>query len=238
VADLSREGALATIELGGRPLGARESGELGRILAELLEDRTLRAVELRSAGPDFCPGAAADLPAGGAGNPAELLAALPVPVVAVLAGAVRSAGLELALAADIRVAAGDATFALGDVERGRLPSWGGTQRLPRLAGRATATAMIMLGEELDAGAAHRCGLVQYLGADAPATARELLAQLLELSPLALGYAKEAINHGSELGIEHGLRLEGDLNSLLAQSEDRAEGLRAFFEKRPPSFQGR
>jgi enoyl-CoA hydratase len=237
VARLRREDDIARIVLSGEPLGASEAGELRRSLAELVEDRSLRLVVLDSVGADFCPGAEADL-GEGPGNPAELLAALNAPVLAVLRGAVRSAGLELALAADVRIAAADATFALDDDERGRLPTWGGTQRLPRLAGRATATTMVLLGRELDAETAFRIGLVQYLEDDPAARAEEMATTLLALSPLALGYAKEAVNLGVEMAMDQGMRLEGDLNSLLARSDDRAEGLAAFFERRAPRFQGR
>jgi enoyl-CoA hydratase len=137
------------------------------------------------------------------------------------------------------VASADATFALPDVvEAGALPCWGGTQRLPRAFGTARATAMLLLGEELDAARALEAGFVWQL-VDQPGEAASALAgQLAGLGPLALEYAKEAVHRGAELPLRDGLRLEGDLNTLLATSADRAEGLAAFFAKRPADFAGR
>ncbi len=229
----------ATLTLSGRPLSSAEARELTYALHALLEDRSVRVVQIESAGESFCPGAAPDLdPLAVQQNPAVLLAGLPVPVIAALRGEVASVGLELALTADFRIASADACFSMPDLQDGAIPCWGGTQRLPRIAGRATATAMILLGERLTASAAHECGLVSEIAADPSARAVEIATRLRTLAPLALSYAKEAVLDGAELPMRDGMRLEADLNALLSRSRDRAEGLDAFKHKRAPDFDGR
>lgn len=229
----------ATLTLGGGPLSAARASELGRALEALLEDRSIRVVTVASADSDFCAGAGPDLDMLAiVENPAALLARMPVPVVAVLRGAVASVGLELALAADFRIASEDASFWMPELEQGLVPCWGGTQRLSRIAGPAIASQMILLGRRLGAQEARECGLVSELASDPEARAAEVVAQLRDLAPLALSYAKEAILGGVELPMRDGMRLEADLNALLSQSHDRAEGLAAFKEKRGPRFEGR
>lgn len=173
-------------------------------------------------------------------DPAGALARLDVPVVAAL-GSASSVGLEIGLVADIRVGPAAARYSMPDVAAGRLPCWGGTQRLPRAVGRQAATAMILLGVELDGEAAHARGLLHEIAPTADlalARARDIAARIGDLAPLAVRYAKEAVLRGSEMDLVDGLKLEGDLNTLLQVSADRAEGLAAFFEKRPPRFIGR
>lgn len=229
----------AILTLSGRPLCDAEARALGQALQALLEDRTLRAVQITSAGASFCPGADPDLDRLAAPHdPAALLASLPVPVIAALRGEVASVGLELALAADFRIASDDACFSLHDLHDGAFPCWGGTQRLARIAGRATATSMILLGTRLSARAAERCGLVSELAPEPASRAAEIAGRLGAVAPLALAYAKEAVLDGAELPMRDGMRLEADLNALLSRSRDRAEGLGAFEHKRAPNFEGR
>jgi enoyl-CoA hydratase/carnithine racemase len=236
----SGDGAVRELRLSGAPLSAREALELAAAAEELVGDRDVRAVVLGSQGGDFCVGGAGDLDPLTAGvDPAAALARLRVPVVVAVRGRCHSLGLEIALVGDIAVAAPGATFALADVALGRgLPCWGGTQRLPRAVGTARATAMVLLGQELDAAGAQTAGLVWQVADDPDEAARAIAAQLATLGPLALEYAKEAVHRGAELPLRDGLRLEGDLNTLLAASADRAEGLAAFFAKRPADFAGR
>jgi enoyl-CoA hydratase/carnithine racemase len=237
------DGSRRRVCLSGAALTLTEARELELVAGEIAEATTgprpeVRVVTIGTQGADFCPGAAADLDPLTAGvNPAAAIAGIPVPVVAALRGRVESVGLELALAADIRVAEPGVELSLPDVMAGRLPCWGGTQRLPRLAGRSVAARMVLGGEVLDADAAVGCGLVQVLGDDADAAAAEVAQRLDELAPLALAAAKEALAKGPELPMRHALELEGDLNHLLQTTADRTEGLTAFFEKRAPRFEG-
>jgi enoyl-CoA hydratase/carnithine racemase len=235
----SHDGAVHTITLPGGPLTARAAAELVAAADEIVEDRDVRMVVV-TAGGDFCTGPAADLdPLTLRPDPAAALARLRPLVVAAVDGGCHSVGLEIALATDVRIATPSASFSLGDVcELGRLPCWGGTQRLPRVMGVAGATAVLLLGRTLDATAARAAGLVHDLSPDLPAAVGELADQVLGVGPLAVELAKEAVHRGAELPLRDGLRLEGDLNTLLQSTTDRAEGLAAFFAKRPPDFAGR
>lgn len=231
-----RDGVL-DIALGDALMSARQSAELADLLTEYAEDRDVRAVLLRSESADFCVGIDEEVivPRSSGPTPADLLAGFRAPVVAVLTGRVESAGLELALAADVRLASPDARFRFSEVALGRLPFWGGTQRLPRVIGQAAALRMILLGEPVSAPDALHQGLVHEV-ADSPLErAAEHTAEWLTRAPLALEYAKEAVRDGSELRLREGLALEADLNTLLQTSQDRAEGIAAFLGKRPASF---
>jgi enoyl-CoA hydratase len=230
-------GRLRRVTIPGGALEAAVARELADVADELVEDRTVRVVTLTARRPPFCTGPAADLDPLEV-DPVAAWARLRPPVVAGIAGACRSVGLELVLAADVRLCAPDARFALPDVTEGRLPCWGGTQRLPRAIRPAEAAAMVLLGSELEAGRAASLGLVHDVADDLRAALDAASDTLLALGPLALELAKEAVHRGSELPLRDGLRLEGDLNHQLAATDDRAEGLAAFFDKRPPDFAGR
>lgn len=231
-------GPVRHVRLSGEPLGAVEAAELRDVAEALREDREVRVVVVDSAGADFCPGAGDDLePLAVSPDPAQALAAIRAPVVAAVRGRCEGVGLELALAADIRVAAPDASFCLDTVVNGSLCSWGGTQRLPRTVGAATAAAMVLLGERLGATEAHARALVHRVG-ELDDVVAATLDRLLAAGPLALELGKEAMAHGVELPMNEGFRLEAELNHLLSVSQDRAEGLAAFFAKRRPVFHGR
>lgn len=169
----------------------------------------------------------------------ERLARVQAPVVAAIADGACGFALELALACDLRVAAAGARFALPQVALGRIPSAGGTQRLPRLVGRGRALEMILAGTVVDADEARRIGLVhRVVGADlVRSEAESLAAKIAEAAPVALRYAKEALYAGQDLTLDQGMRLELDLYLLLFSTGDREEGIRAFREKRKPRFTG-
>jgi len=208
----------------------------------------VHAVVVRAAGVDFCAGWSAEAlaaPEGVAGVPPlaagiEALAALPQPTVAAIGGRALSAGLELALACDIRIAGDDARFAMPETSSGTLPRAGGSQRLPRAVGRAHALRLLLLGEEIDAVEARRIGLVSRVvpRSELDAAAAALAATIASRGPIATRFAKEAVHRGSELTLEQALRYELDLTLLLQTTADRAEGVRAFAARRPPNFIGR
>ncbi|MDG2113042.1 MAG: enoyl-CoA hydratase-related protein [Actinomycetota bacterium] len=234
----SDDGFVATLTLSGGPLAAVEARWLSSICTELVEDRDLRVVVL-DASADFCDGAAPDLDVTSADpDPASALSRFRIPVVAAVSGRCVSVGVELLLACDLRLGDHSAVFGASDVVEGRLPAWGGTQRLPRAVGSARAAWMLLLGRELDAHTARDWGLLHDVVDDLATGVDAVVEQLLGTGPLALEFAKEAVHRGSELPLRDGLRLEGDLNHQLAATDDRAEGLSAFFDKRPPDFAGR
>jgi enoyl-CoA hydratase len=164
----------------------------------------------------------------------------PQPIIAAIRGYAFGGGLELALACDIRIAGDDAQLGLTEINLAIIPGGGGTQRLPRLVGRGKALEMILTGARLPAAEALRIGLVERVvpAAEVVAQATALARALAAKAPVALRYAKEAVVQGLELPLADGLRLEGDLSTLLRTTEDRLEGARAFLEKRPPRWQGR
>jgi enoyl-CoA hydratase/carnithine racemase len=224
-------------------VGARLLRELNDACDTIANDDGVRVLILSADGEDFCAGWAPETAAEGFELPFDAfgcLQAAPQPVVCAVQGRAWSAGFELALAADVRICSADARFAMPETEFGGLPRAGGGQRLARLAGRATALAMLLTGEELDAQAAYRAGLVSKvtdragLMAQAEATARSIA----EKGPIATRYAKEAIHRGLDMPLDQALRYETDLTIILQTTSDRAEGVRAFVDKRKPEFKGR
>jgi enoyl-CoA hydratase/carnithine racemase len=164
----------------------------------------------------------------------------PQPIIAAINGFALGGGLELALACDIRIAAENATLGLTEINLAIIPGGGGTQRLPRLIGRGKALEMILTGARIPAAEALRLGLVERVvpTGEALKAATELARTIAEKAPIALRYAKEAVVKGLGMSLEDGLRLEGDLSTLLRTTDDRVEGAKAFLEKRKPRWTGR
>ncbi|HEX5405260.1 MAG TPA: enoyl-CoA hydratase-related protein [Pseudonocardiaceae bacterium] len=236
---VDRDGGVVAIELPGGLLTAATVQRLVAAIEDtVLDDDTVRVVVLGAAGEDFCtgldPSATEVRPRV---DPAAAVAAIPVPVLVRLTGLVASGGLEIAMAGDIRIAAPGTSCAIDDLSAGVLPCWGGTQRLPRLVGLTRATAMLFLGDRMDAEAAVRAGLLTRIADDPVAAVADTAATMAALAPIALRYAKEAVTSGTAMAMHHGMQLEADLNSFLQLTDDRDEGLTAFFERRPPSFRG-
>jgi enoyl-CoA hydratase/carnithine racemase len=173
-------------------------------------------------------------------DPFGCLAALPSPVVCAVNGDAVGAGLELALACDIRIAAEGARFSVPELAMGLLPMAGGLQRLARLVGRGKALEMALTGDPVDAEEALRIGLVSAVASPDRllAEAEAIANRIAERGPIATAYAKEAIARGLDLPLQQALRFETDLTVILQTTEDRAEGVRAFLEKRKPEFKGR
>lgn len=167
----------------------------------------------------------------------NLLAALPFPTIAAINGFALGGGLELALAADMRVAAPGARLGLPEVGLGLIPGYGGTQRLPRLIGKGFALELIFTGRHVDAEEALRMGLVNKVAEDAVAAAQELARLTTKNGPIALGLAKEAVVRGVDMSLHEGLEIEADLFGMVSTTNDMREGTSAFLEKRKPDFQG-
>lgn len=162
------------------------------------------------------------------------------PSVAAVNGYALGGGLELAMAATVRMASENARLGQPEVKLGLIPGFGGSQRLPRLVGRGRALHMLLSGEPIDAAEAWRIGLVNAVvpPAELLGAARGWLEKVLQNGPLAVRLAMEAVDRGLHGGLEEGLQLEAALFGLNAASEDRREGTRAFKEKRAPAFTGK
>jgi enoyl-CoA hydratase/carnithine racemase len=170
----------------------------------------------------------------------ESIAIIEKPVIAGIDGDAIDQCLELILACDVRIAAEKSRFGFTQLEKGTIPMNGGTQRLPRLVGKGKALELVLTGETIDAQEAHRIGLVNRVVPEKilEKTVMELAKDMASKSPIALRYAKEAMNAGLDLTLQQGLRLEADLYMLLHTTSDRTEGITAFQEKRKPQFTGK
>ncbi|MCA0376951.1 MAG: enoyl-CoA hydratase/isomerase family protein [Gemmatimonadetes bacterium] len=162
------------------------------------------------------------------------------PVVAAINGFALGGGCELAMACHVRVASEKAKLGQPEVKLGIVPGYGGTQRLPRLVGRGAALRLLLTGEMIDATEAHRLGLVdQVVAPDALLdTARALLQAMLANAPLALAGCIEAVHRGLDASLDEGCTIESDAFGLLSATADMQEGMRAFLDKRAPTFHGR
>lgn len=162
------------------------------------------------------------------------------PVIAAINGVALGGGLEIAMCCDIRIAAAHARFGLPEIKLGVIPAAGGTQRLPRLIGEARAKEMMFMTDLIDAQTAERYGLVSRVveAADLMPTALAWAQHIARHPPLAVMFAKRAINRGLQTDLDSGLEYERYASAMVVDSEDRIEGMRAFVEKREPQFKGR
>ncbi len=162
------------------------------------------------------------------------------PVIAAINGFALGGGLELALACDLRVAAEHAELGNTEILRGVIPGWGGTQRLVRIVGLAKAKEMIMLGNMLKAEEALKMGLVHKVVhyEKLREEVKELAKKLSDGPPIALKYAKYALNFGTQVPLDAGLRLEAGLLGLVFSTEDLKEGVEAFMSRRKAEFKGK
>jgi enoyl-CoA hydratase len=164
----------------------------------------------------------------------------PKPIIAMVNGYCLGGGCELALSCDIRIASETASFGQPEINLGIIPGGGGTQRLTRLVGEGKAMELILTGDIIDAKTAFTLGLVNMVvpAADLEAKTMEIANRIAEKSPIALRMAKEAVKLASRSNLDEGLRREVDLFALCFSSEDKDEGVKAFLEKRKPSFKGK
>ena len=167
------------------------------------------------------------------------LEALPIPVIGCVNGFALGGGLELAMTCDIRIAAEHARLGQPEVNIGRMPGGGGTQRLPRFVPRAIAAEILLTGESINAQEAYRIGLVNMVVPPdqlMPA-AKQIAETICKKGPLGIRAAKEAMIRGYSMTLEEGLQLETELGRSVMVSKDFAEGRKAFMEKRTPEYKG-
>jgi len=162
------------------------------------------------------------------------------PVVAAVNGFALGGGCELAMACHVRVASEKARFGQPEVKLGLIPGYGGTQRLPRLIGKGRAVEMIISGRMVGAEEALQMGLVNKVVPPEQVLeeAEKMLRAILTMGPLAVRLAIEAVDQGCDMSLEDGFKLEANLFGLVAASADKAEGTKAFLEKREPDFTGK
>jgi enoyl-CoA hydratase len=162
------------------------------------------------------------------------------PVVAAVNGFALGGGLEMVMACDLVIASEKARFGQPEINLGIIPGFGGTQRLARRVGAPRAREMIYGGEMIDAETARLWGLVNRVvkPEELMTEARKVAAALATKPAVALAQAKLAIQHGLDLDLENGLRLEAEAFAVTFSTEDRTEGMAAFLAKRKAAFKGK
>jgi len=170
----------------------------------------------------------------------DLIENLGKPVIACINGFALGGGCEIAMACTMRLASENAKLGQPEVKLGIIPGLGGSQRLPRLVGKAIAMQLVLAGEMITAQEAHRIGLVNEVTslADLIPRAEAIAQKIIANAPLAVQYAMEAVNRGMEMPLAEGLYLEATLFGVACATEDKKEGTKAFLEKRPAQFKGK
>ncbi len=234
-------------------------GHMRRDLAEALEvagsDRNVHVVVITGAGRAFCAGgdvaAMADLIErrdadefsrllGSARRVVTAIRQMNKPVIGAINGPASGAGCNLAFACDLRIASTTANFSQSFVKVGLHPDWGGTYFLPRLVTPNKACEMFFLGDAIDAEEALRLGIVNSVvqPSELESATTELALRLSQAPPIALGAAKHAVYMSQASELEEMLRYETEAQMRCFESQDGCEGVRAFLEKRAPTFTGR
>ena len=226
--------------------------EIRDVLAKTKEDETIRALIITGAGSKaFVAGA--DI---GEVNNLNLkngfdffrkgdqmnrdIETLGIPTIAAVNGLALGGGCELAMSCTLRIVSERAKFGLPELSLGVIPGYGGTQRLPRLIGKGRALWYTLTGDMIESETAVELGLAnivvkpEELMEKAVKTAKKIMTK----APLAVKMAIFAINYGLETDLETGLILETALESIAVVSEDKKEGIEAFFNKRKPAFKGK
>lgn len=225
---------------------------LNHYLKEIRERRQIRVLIITGAGEkSFCAGA--DLKERALMTEEEvallipqirdtftLLSQLPQPVIAAINGNAFGGGMELALAADLRIMSEQAVMGLRETSLGIIPGAGGTQRLPRLVGAGRAKEIILTGRNISSTEALAMGLVNRVVVPDQVlpVSLSLAEEIARNAPLAIAQAKWAIDRGMEADLATGLEMETMAYRVLISTQDRIEGLQAFQEKRKPRFTGK
>ena len=228
--------------------------ELYTALGEAAEDEEIRCIVLRGEGRGFSAGAdLAEIVKEADGDPdlgeylrdtysrlVKRMVRIEKPIIAALHGPVYGAGVGLALACDLRIAAENTKFSVAFIKIGLMPDAGVTFLLPRVVGLGRAMEMSMLGDAVEAEEAYRIGLVNKVVADQslPEEARNLAEHLAKMPTGALGRIKDSLYSSFETDLETALETEAEGQTFCGFTQDHKEGVTAFFEKREARFVGR
>lgn len=251
---VSREGPIAVIAL-NRPearnaLNSTMVSELTDVLTALEKDDSVSCLVVTGNDRGFCAGADIREMAGLSAVDMvktehfsamwEKVGRYPKPIVGALSGYVLGGGLELAMCCDVLIAAEETKLGQPEINIGVIPGGGGTQRLTRVMGKYKAMEMILTGGTITAGEARDHGLVSRVVPEGQCLqeAKKVALDIASKGAVAVKLAKKAVNKSMECGLTEGLDYERQLFFMLFSTEDKAEGMKAFLEKRKPQFKGR
>jgi len=254
-----RQGGIVTLVM-NRPdrlnaLNTELAAGLNEALGRAAGDETVRVVVVTGAGKAFCAGGDLTLIGKGrqSGKTEDLepllrsgmqsvlkMRTMTQPVIAAVNGAAAGAGMNIALAADIRIAAEEATFGQNFAKIGLFPDFGGTFFLPQLVGPSIAAELFYTGDMIDAKTALRLGMVNQVvpGAQLETEVKNLATKIMQGPPVAIRAVKKALFGAERRKLAEALEKEVQEQIRCYLSEDCSEGIRAFFEKRSPKFQGK
>ena len=250
---VTREGAIGIVQL-NRPkvlnaLNFEVMSELVSALEELDIDEAVKVIILTGGERSFAAGA--DLAEMSQATPVDLVLGrrfelwdrirkISKPIIAAVSGYCLGGGNELAMNCDLIIASETATFGQPEVNVGIIPGAGGTQRLPRVVGKYKAMEMILTGKSISADEAYSIGLVNHVvpPESLMKEARKIATDIASKPPISIRSAKEAILKAQDTTLEVGLEFERKAFYMLFATEDGKEGMKAFLEKRKPTFKGK
>lgn len=247
---LEKKDHIATITF-NRPkamnaLNNQTRAEFREAMADVTNDHDVRVVILTGSEKSFVAGSdikelqqTTPLDAHKIDRLGELVENCPKPVIAAVNGFALGGGCEIVLGCDIIVAHEKAKFGQPEINLGIIPGGGGTQRLSRMIGACRAKELIFTGDIISAQEADRLGIVNKVVPidELMPTVMSIAEKIASKSAAALEIAKSAVNRGLQVGLESGLAYEREMYSLALSTEDKAEGVSAFIEKREPNFKG-
>jgi len=232
------------------PINATVLDELDAVLTKWETDKAVRAIIVTGAG-DRGFSAGFDLKTAGTPEGEKAVAQgqdvfsrierYPKPVIAAINGYALGGGCELAMSCHFRIMVDSERVVIGqpEIDRGIIPGWGGTQRLPRLVGKTKALEMLLLGTRISASEALRIGLITRLSqpGEVMDDAKELARTLAKKAPIAVQIILDVVTRGLEVSIDQGLKIEREGSRRVEKTKDAMEGMKAFIQKREPVFTG-